>query len=228
MTGRPCPIGQERCALGRWVRSLTVMDFQLDRPRVALVGPDPLARAGLRAALIAHHVEVASDSVHLEDEPDLRVDAIVWDDGPGGVTPLPRAPGAPLLALVADGERARVALASGARGALLRDGDGRRMAAALAAIDAGLIVVDEPFVEGLVDSPPADPVTDDWIDPLTARELEVLELMAEGLSNKEIGVELAISPHTAKFHVNTILGKLDAQTRTEAVVRAARTGLLSL
>ena len=112
--------------------------------------------------------------------------------------------------------------------ALLRDGDGRRMAAALAAIDAGLIVVDEPFVEGLVDSPPADPVTDDWIDPLTARELEVLELMAEGLSNKEIAGQLDISPHTAKFHVNTILGKLDAQTRTEAVVRAARSGLLSL
>jgi len=203
------------------------MDFQLDRPRVALLGPDPLARTGLRAALTAHDVEVAHDLADLEDGPDGDVDAIVWDDGPTGGTLWPSRPPAPVLALVADGERAHAALAGGARGALLRDGDGRRMAAALAAIDAGLVVLDEPFLERFAEPAPAV-ASADWIDPLTARELEVLELMAEGLSNKEIAGVLDISPHTAKFHVNTILGKLDAQTRTEAVVRAARSGVLAL
>jgi len=57
---------------------------------------------------------------------------------------------------------------------------------------------------------------------LTQREQEVLELLALGLSNREIGAALSISPHTAKFHVQGLLDKLDATTRTEAAVRAAR------
>ena len=63
---------------------------------------------------------------------------------------------------------------------------------------------------------------------LTRRESEVLALMADGLSNKEIAQRLTISDHTAKFHVNGILGKLGAQSRTEAVVLAARRGYLTL
>jgi DNA-binding NarL/FixJ family response regulator len=62
---------------------------------------------------------------------------------------------------------------------------------------------------------------------LTPREHQVLELVAEGLSNKLIGLRLDISEHTAKFHVNSLLEKLEADTRTDAVVRAARRGLLT-
>ena len=65
-------------------------------------------------------------------------------------------------------------------------------------------------------------------ETLTKRENEVLVLMAEGLSNKEIAGKLTISEHTAKFHVNSILQKMDAQKRVEAVVRAARRGLINL
>ena len=65
-------------------------------------------------------------------------------------------------------------------------------------------------------------------EALTPRELEVLQLLAEGLSNKLIAARLGISEHTAKFHVNAILGKLGAQTRAEAVAQAARLGLLLL
>ncbi len=61
---------------------------------------------------------------------------------------------------------------------------------------------------------------------LTPREQEVLGLLAEGLSNKLIAARLGISEHTAKFHVNALLDKLGAETRTEAVVTAARRGLL--
>jgi DNA-binding NarL/FixJ family response regulator len=58
--------------------------------------------------------------------------------------------------------------------------------------------------------------------------MEILEMLAEGLSNKQIAARLQISEHTAKFHVNSILGKLDAGTRTEAVMRGLRSGLIKV
>jgi DNA-binding NarL/FixJ family response regulator len=64
--------------------------------------------------------------------------------------------------------------------------------------------------------------------PLTSRELEVLAAMADGASNKAIARRLGISFHTAKFHVAAILAKLDADSRTEAVARAAHLGLVML
>ena len=66
------------------------------------------------------------------------------------------------------------------------------------------------------------------IKRLSPRELDVLEMLAEGLSNKMIAHRLSISDHTAKFHVNSILAKLDAGTRTEAVTRGIRLGLIKL
>lgn len=66
------------------------------------------------------------------------------------------------------------------------------------------------------------------IDALTARERQVIELLAQGLSNRRIAVALSISEHTAKFHVNSIMSKLGASTRTEAVVEAVRRGLVLL
>jgi len=69
---------------------------------------------------------------------------------------------------------------------------------------------------------------DDLIEPLTERETQVLELLAEGLSNKGIAARLGISDQTVKFHVASICGKLDAHNRTEAVRRAVRHGLITL
>lgn len=63
---------------------------------------------------------------------------------------------------------------------------------------------------------------------LTARERDVIALLAEGLSNKEIGVRLGISPDTAKFHVGRLIDKLDATGRTDAVAHAARRGIIRL
>jgi DNA-binding CsgD family transcriptional regulator len=63
---------------------------------------------------------------------------------------------------------------------------------------------------------------------LTARERDVLALMAEGSSNKEIARSLGISVHTAKFHVGSLLDKLDATGRTDAVAHAARRGIIEL
>jgi DNA-binding NarL/FixJ family response regulator len=65
-------------------------------------------------------------------------------------------------------------------------------------------------------------------EPLTKREREVLQMLATGLANKEIAARLAISDHTAKFHVASILGKLGASTRTEAAAIGIRHGLILL
>ena len=81
-------------------------------------------------------------------------------------------------------------------------------------------------VEPSIDvQPPRD---ERLVEPLTPRELEVLELLAEGLPNKAIAARLGISDQTAKFHVASICGKLGALNRTEAVRRAIRSGLITL
>jgi DNA-binding NarL/FixJ family response regulator len=67
-----------------------------------------------------------------------------------------------------------------------------------------------------------------YVEPLTEREIQVLELLAEGLSNKRIAAQLGISDQTVKFHVASISGKLGTHTRTETVRRAVRSGLISL
>ena len=75
----------------------------------------------------------------------------------------------------------------------------------------------------------ANPETDSNADnSLTRRELEVLALMAEGASNKSIARRLGISVHTAKFHVGSLLDKLDATGRTDAVAQAVRQGVIHL
>lgn len=124
----------------------------------------------------------------------------------------------PLLVLLNDGDDAFEAIAAGARGAISRSSSPSRVHAALRAIGEGLIVIDrEP-------SRDAEPLP----DPLTAREQDVLELLASGLTNKEIATRLGITDHTVKFHVNAILAKLGAETRTEAVVHAAKLGIVVL
>ena len=80
--------------------------------------------------------------------------------------------------------------------------------------------------------PPArtshDPTTTQFEEPLTPREIEVLELLAEGLPNKAIALRLRISDQTVKFHVASISAKLGAKNRTDAVRRAVRRGLVTL
>jgi len=75
---------------------------------------------------------------------------------------------------------------------------------------------------------PHDPKASDDVEALTAREIEVLELLAEGLPNKAIAGRLGISDQTVKFHVASITGKLGAANRTDAVRRAVRRGLITL
>jgi len=156
---------------------------------------------------------------------------VIWDAGAN--SPIPElfsesaAGEIPVLALVASEEAAQAAVAAGARGAALRSGSVERIAAAVRAVSEGLIAVDEDLAAALLGRV-RSPALQLLAEPLTAREQEVVQLLAQGLSNKAVGERLGISEHTAKFHVNAILSKLDAQSRTEAVVRAARLGLILL
>ena len=207
----------------------------MDELRFVIVAEDPLVRAGL-AALLEHEPGLSLVAQLGGDEDVVRMAleagaaVALWDLGAASGSRLERlaqaAAGLPTLALVQDDQDAAEALAAGARGALSRAADGRRVAAALAAARQGLLVVDEPLAALVLRPRQGRPAA--LVEPLTPRESEVLQLLAQGLPNKAIAERLGISDHTAKFHVNAILGKLGAQSRTEAIVHAARLGLVLL
>ncbi|GAC1418802.1 MAG: hypothetical protein NVSMB64_28350 [Candidatus Velthaea sp.] len=126
----------------------------------------------------------------------------------------------PTLVLIDDprGDAARALVRAGARGVLPRDATHEDIDAALAAIARGYLVL----TSALDDPRPAG------TESLTPREGDVLDMLARGLSNKRIGERLALSEHTVKFHVASILAKLGASTRTEAVTIGVRRGLVML
>lgn len=202
--------------------------------RVLLVGDDPLARGGLAyllsgepdLAVVAQTDALGAAAAVERDDPqvaawDLGADPLGWLERLGDLGES----GPPALALLLDEEAAAAALAAGARGLLFRDVEGSRLATALRALARELMVFDDALLPPLLRPRPASQTQP---EPLTPRELEVLQLLAQGLSNRRIAERLGISEHTAKFHVNSIVGKLGAQTRTDAAVRAARLGLVLL
>ena len=115
----------------------------------------------------------------------------------------------------------------GVRAVLRPDASAREVLAAVGAASAGMAVLDPQDLEALL---PASGATAGAADPpaLTPREREVLRLLADGDANKNIAWKLGISEHTVKFHVASILGKLHAGTRTEAVAIGMRQGLILL
>lgn len=188
------------------------------RPAAVVVARDPLVRSGLVAVLGAYPGLVLREAL-----PSAEGTAdVVIGDTPEATRPRSSTP---FLALVSTPQEARQALRSGARGALSRSAPASAIAPAALAVAAGHWVVDETFAAALlqVGEAPVGPPS-----LLSPREQEVLSLLSEGLSNRDVAARLGISRHTAKFHVNAILDKLGATTRTEAVVLAARSGLLSL
>jgi DNA-binding CsgD family transcriptional regulator len=103
---------------------------------------------------------------------------------------------------------------------LSSDAGPARLRAAVAAVLEGLSVREQAWTVPAFDGPSHE--------PLTARELEVFELLGKGLSNRDIGGVLGISAHTAKYHVAQILAKVGAATRAEAVHEGLRSGLIGL
>jgi DNA-binding NarL/FixJ family response regulator len=196
--------------------------------KVALLTDDPLLRAGLSSLL------AQVGSIDIVDQAVAEV--ALWDAGVDAEKALARLAELrtlplPVVAVIGDQAQVSPAIAAGARGVVLRDQVGPGIQAALAAVRSGLTVVDSALAEHLVpSSKPALPVatTPPGGKGLTERERQVVQLLSEGLSNKLIADRLGISDHTAKFHVNGVMMKLGASTRTEAVVEAMRRGLIRL
>jgi DNA-binding NarL/FixJ family response regulator len=197
---------------------------------VLVVADDAIARAGLRALAESAGFAVTGDTTgeDLAAGAEDEAEALLWDVGSSGALDGLRAAATrvPVVAVLWSEEQAREALAAGARGVLLRDGLEEQLGPAVHAAVAGLVAVERSLADALgAARPQAAP---EVVEALTPRESEVLQLLAEGLTNRRIGERLGISEHTVKFHVNAILGKLAARTRGEAIAQAARLGLLLL
>ena len=203
--------------------------------RILVVAADPLARAGLATMMSGHPgYQVAGqvgDAGELEDALDVYgPDVVVWDLGWEPEASLERVAdfremSTPIIVLMPDDTHTVEAWSAGARGILPREIDVARLVAAATAVSTGMVVLDPGMAPPLVERGPIPFVRE---ETLTPRELQVLQLLSEGLTNKAIAFRLDISEHTVKFHVNSILGKLSAQSRTEAVVNATRLGLILL
>jgi two-component system, NarL family, response regulator YdfI len=122
------------------------------------------------------------------------------------------------------------ALRVGVHAVLPRSATSDEIVAAIMAAAAGLVVLSGDVLEFLLSSAPTHnrQLSPSPLQTLTGREIEVLDLLAEGQGNKAIAKRLGISEHTVKFHISSIFSKLNAQSRTEAVTLGARLGLIFL
>ncbi len=171
------------------------------RLRVSVSARSPVVQAGIETLLReSGFIEIARHDAEVQ----------VTETAPAS------AHGAPAVWLSDEGT-----LRDGVRAVLPREASEQEIVAAVEAVAAGLIAVHPQFLETLQ----ARPVME-LAEPLTPRESEVLRLLAEGVANKEIAWRLSISEHTVKFHVASVLDKLNASSRTEAVAKGIRSGLV--
>jgi len=205
--------------------------------RVFVVAPTPMARAGLRSMLAAVEdvgVEVVGESGPPADsapEPAFSTAEVVLvadgelldetalavsEDGTQGLVLLSEEEGAARLLR---------ALPLRGWGVVPPDAPPEELGAAVAAVAQGLVVLPRAVADGVLAEAPA---VDELSEPPTAREGEVLGLLARGLSNKQIAREIHISEHTVKFHISSLYAKLGVGNRAEAVSQGARHGLISL
>jgi two-component system, NarL family, response regulator YdfI len=125
--------------------------------------------------------------------------------------------------------KANRAMQLGVRGILPADVTAAQLTSAVSAVAKGLLVLQPGELSlAAASTQSRNGETAELFEPLTPREKEVLQMLASGLGNKQIAAHLKISDHTAKFHVASILGKLGASSRTEAVSLGLRRGLILL
>ena len=213
--------------------------------QVVIVAPILAVRAGLRALLAGEPAvevtwEAASLAESLEFPADVDVLVTAGDvdlDAPGFHEWLQQQVGHVALLTLTDhleAARSLERLPLRAWGCLPMDASAEELAAAVRALDEGLLVGSpallQPRLRQLMVSEEiaVSQVSAGLIEPLTERETQVLQLLGQGLANKQIAHLLAISEHTVKFHVSSIYAKLGATNRTEAVRLGVQRGLLVL
>jgi two-component system, NarL family, response regulator YdfI len=208
--------------------------------RILVKAQTPVARAGLESLLAGHpgfQIVRNSSSGDSMPEPDAPLDAWVVEaetlaDPPAREAINWGAAGGPVILLLRNptAEIVAEALRSGARAVLPSNATAPQIAAAIEAAAAGLVAFHDAGIEALL-GPSGAAVSrslQSLVEPLTPREIEVLKLVAAGLGNKEIAARLNISDHTVKFHLTSVMGKLGASSRTEAVTLGIRHGLIMI
>ena len=210
--------------------------------RVFLITASPLARVALQNRLKAQSVKIVGSAATIDafggDLSDSHADVLLVDAAgePSesmieSLVDSDLAAEIPIVLLTEATSPATSAQAvqAGIRAVLPNEVSTDQIAAALQAAAAGLVVLHPAEIPAAFRaSTPASQPLAELPEPLTRREREVLQMLAAGLANKEIAARLNISDHTAKFHVASILGKLGAATRTEAVALGIRRGLVLL
>jgi DNA-binding NarL/FixJ family response regulator len=213
--------------------------------RVLIADDQAMVRAGFRMILEAEtDMEVVGEAKDGEEAlaaaERVRLDVVVMDirmprlDGVAATQRLLEEPGSrPRVVIVTtfdDDENLYEALRAGAGGFLLKNAPPEQLIEAVRTVAAGEGLlsagVTRRVIEEFVRRTPSDAPPSDALSELTQRELEVLRLIARGLSNAEIAEELVITPATAKTHVGRILMKLDLRDRVQAVVLAYESGLV--
>jgi DNA-binding NarL/FixJ family response regulator len=207
--------------------------------RILIVDDHPIVREGLAAVLDAQtDLEVAGEAGDgadaVEKFSSLRPDIVLMDlamPGTDGVEAIRRIRSidekARVVVLTAYDTDDRIfqAVQAGARGYLLKGAPRDEIFRAIREVHNGGSLL-EPAIAGKLLSRVGDILRGGTVEQLTPRELDILTLMARGLRNKEIAHQLYITERTVKFHANAIYRKLDVSSRTEAVSKALRHGLV--
>lgn len=207
-----------------WIRGFSLI-------RVTIVSPNHAMRVGLREMLSSQpNIRVVGEVTRLADvdEHETEVAVLASVSSVYGIEQKDFG----ILFLVDDIETVKPMLAYGIRawGVLSAEAGADALAAGIAAVAEGLWVGAPGLVEGLMRLPKGgEGAGEESLSvPLTVREKEVLQHMAEGFANKQIALALGISEHTVKFHLSALYAKLGAASRTEAVKRGIEQGLISL
>lgn len=216
-----------------------------DDTRIMLVDDQKLMREGLRILLemetgLTVVGEAGDGQAALDLYEDCHPDIVLMDirmPGMDGVEAtwrlLERWPQGRVIILTTfdDDEYVFEGLRAGALGYLLKDVSGSELAKAIRTVTAGGALIEPSVARKVINefarlAPPARPIEAGMASPLAERELEVLRLLAQGLSNREIGLRLSLAEGTVKNYVTAILQKLGARDRTQAALRARQAGLL--
>jgi len=200
--------------------------------RVTIVSPNHALRVGLREMLSRHaNIEVVGETVNLESVNEKETEVVVLASVSSVLLQNAKKDFA-ILFLTDDIESVRMLLNSKVQtwGVLSVEATAEELVAGVLAVGEGLWVGAPSLVAELMRLPRGGEGSgeDSLIEPLTAREKEVLQLMAQGLANKQIALSLSISEHTVKFHLSSLYAKLGISSRTEAVRRGIELGLISL
>jgi DNA-binding NarL/FixJ family response regulator len=200
--------------------------------QVTIVSPNSALRIGLRELLSRQtDIKVVCETVDLESVNGMETEVVVLASVSSAQL-LENKTSFAILFLTDDIESVRPLINSSAHawGVLSTDAAEDELVAAVRAVGEGLwvgapgLVADLIRLSGRRESSSDDPL----VEPLTAREMEVIQLMAQGLANKQIALALGISEHTVKFHLSSLYAKLGISSRTEAVKRGIELGLISL